>query len=269
MHKFTHPFFEGLTPTLHIAHRGGSALAPENTMVAFEQAVQAFGTDMLEIDVHLTADGVMVVFHDDDLDRTTDGRGPIAARTLAALREVDAGYHFTPDKGQTFPWRGRGVRVPRLDETLEAFPDLRFNIEVKTPNPHAVVGLLKVVRDLGAIDRVCIGSAKDRIGARLAAAAPEACHFYPQNALARYVLPTLAGLKPHLDRRYTVLDMPDRLGPLNLITPRLLRVAGETGRWVNVWTIDDPVQMGRLIQMGVGGVMTDRPDRLTAALAGC
>lgn len=237
-------------------------------MVAFEQAVEVYDTDMLEIDVHLTADGVVVVHHDDDLDRCSNGRGPIANHTWAQLQNIDAGYQFTPDGGQSWPWRDRGVRIPRLDETLEAFPELRFNIEIKTPNPHAIAAFLKVVRDLNAIDRVCMGSARDRVGARLAAAAPEGCHFYPQNALARFILPALAGLKPRLDRRYTVLDMPDHLGPLNLVTPRLLDVARATGRWVNVWTIDDAVQMGRLIRLGVGGVMTDRPDRLLAALAG-
>ncbi|HZG41378.1 MAG TPA: glycerophosphodiester phosphodiesterase family protein, partial [Longimicrobium sp.] len=105
-------FLRGLRPTLHISHRGGAALAPENTLDAFRLAVERYRTDMLELDVHLTRDGEWVVAHDDTLERCTDGTGPLAALTLAELRRLDAGFGFSPDEGRTFPFRGRGARIP-------------------------------------------------------------------------------------------------------------------------------------------------------------
>src|SRR5689334_5224836 len=109
-----HPYLRGLRPTLHIAHRGGSALAPENTLAAFARAVDEFHTDVLELDVHATRDGELVVAHDPDVARCTDGEGAIAERTYAELAALDAGYRFTRDSGATFPFRGRNVRIPRL-----------------------------------------------------------------------------------------------------------------------------------------------------------
>ena len=108
-----HPFFEGLSPTLHISHRGGALLAPENTMAAFEQAVQRYRTDMLEIDVQLTRDGELVVAHDDDVDCCTDGTGDISTYTLEALQRLDAGHRFTRTAATAFRSVGRGCRSPR------------------------------------------------------------------------------------------------------------------------------------------------------------
>src|SRR5262245_46925820 len=122
-------------PTLHpvlaggpllIAHRGGSGLAPENTMAAFTRAVELWQPDMFELDVHASADGACVVIHDPTIDRTTNGAGPVASRSLAELQSYDAGYRFTADGGRTFPFRNQGVRIPTLDEVLSAFPDLRI-----------------------------------------------------------------------------------------------------------------------------------------------
>ena len=130
----THAFLEGLRPTLHIAHRGGATLAPENTVAAFDAAVGRWRTEMLEIDVRPTADGEIVVFHDDVLDRCTDGTGPVEALTWSELQTLDAG-HAHPD------FRGQGVRVPRLDEVLDRFPTLRFNIAAGQPAQVAPVQL--------------------------------------------------------------------------------------------------------------------------------
>ena len=108
-----------------VAHRGGSKLAPENTMAAFRRAVDWWGADMLELDVRLTRDGHVVVIHDATLDRTTDGEGPVAERTLDEIHALDAGYRFEdPDGGRSF--RGTGVVVPRFEEVLMAFPGARI-----------------------------------------------------------------------------------------------------------------------------------------------
>lgn len=253
-------------PPLHIAHRGGAGLYPENTMAAFEAAVNHHRTDALEIDVHLSADGVVMVCHDETLDRCTDATGPVSARTAAELAKVDAGYRFTADEGASFPFRGKGIGIPRLDAVLAAFPRLPFNIEVKSGDPALVAGFAKVVRAAGATRRICCGGEHDAVGEALVEALPEATHFYPTNAATMFVLTALQGGDPPVDPRYTVLDMPAEFGGMPLITPKLVEAAAKHGRFINVWTIDETAEMHRLLDLGVGGIMTDRPDRLRTVL---
>ncbi|MBN1207101.1 MAG: glycerophosphodiester phosphodiesterase [Myxococcaceae bacterium] len=259
-------FLQGLKPTLHIAHRGGALLAPENTLHAFRMAVERYHTHMLELDVHLTRDGELVVAHDSTLDRCTDGAGPLAALTLSELQRLDAGFHFTPDGGRTFPFRGQGVRVPTLREVLRAFPGLRINLEMKPEPPGTEDALHQVLREEHALDLVCMGSEHDAVAERLAHRMPDACHFYPREALIAYVLPVRAGETPPVDPRYTVIDMPVYLGELRLVDEDFLRAAARHGKWVNVWTVDEPAEMRRLVSEGVGGIMTDRPDLLRQVL---
>lgn len=264
----THPFFDGLAPTLHIAHRGGAALAPENTLAAFDRAVTRFRTDMIELDVHPTADGEIVVFHDDTLERCTDGAGPVQAHAWADLARLDAGFRFTPDGGASFPFRrggtGAGVGIPRLAEVLSRFPDLRINLELKA-GPRAagaVEPLVALLKAHDALDRVCLGSEDDTLGAALHAAAPEACHFFPAQALTALVMSLKTGAEPVVDPRYRVLDMPFVWQGMRLVDPDLLAACAARGLWVNAWTVDSPDEMRYLLHIGVGGIMTDRPDVL-------
>lgn len=262
----THPFLRGLRPTLHIAHRGGAALAPENTMVAFRQAVERYRTQMLELDVHLTRDGEVVVAHDPTLDRCTDGEGPLDALTWPELSRVDAGFRFSPDGGKTFPFRGQQVRIPRLVELLRAFPQMRLNIELKAgggPLEEAFAGLLRAE---GAVDRVCCGSESDETAARLVKALPEGCHFYPREAGTALVMAAMSDEPAPNDERFHVLDMPWELDGTPLYTAALQRETRRLGKWVNVWTVDDPAAMRTLVHDGVGGIMTDRPDLLREIL---
>ena len=259
-----HSFLQGLVPTLHIAHRGGSALAPENTLAAFQRAVQEFHTDMLELDVHLTRDEVAVVSHDPTVDRCTDGGGAIAEMSLAQLQHLDAGYRFSPDEGGTFPFRDRGVRIPTFVEVLRAFPSMRLNVELKAAGMEA--RFAETVRRENAVARVCCGSEVDEVATRLAAALPEACMFYPGSALAEFIVGVRERGRPPLDDRYSVLDVPLFFLGVRLVDPDLIRAARETGRWINVWTVDDPEEMRRLAAEGVGGIMTDRPDLLRQVL---
>jgi glycerophosphoryl diester phosphodiesterase len=262
----SHPFFRGLEPTLHISHRGGSLLAPENTLVAFRMAVERYHTQVLETDVHLTRDGELVVSHDATLERCTNGEGAIADHTLAELQRLDAGYHFTPDGGRTFPFRGQGLRLPSLREALRTFPHPRFNIEVKPDVPGIEEAFHQVLREEGALERACVGSEQDAVGGRLAREMPDACHFYPREALTAFILAVRAGERPPVDPRYTVLDMPLYFGEVRLVDEALLRAADAHRRWINVWTVDDPEEMRRLVAEGVGGIMTDRPDLLRQVL---
>ncbi|MDC0714981.1 glycerophosphodiester phosphodiesterase [Stigmatella sp. ncwal1] len=258
-------FLHGLKPTLHISHRGGALLAPENTLCAFQAAVERYRTQMLELDVHLSRDGELIVAHDATLDRCTDGSGPLAAFSLAELQRLDAGFRFTPD-GRTFSFRRQGVRIPTLREVLKAFPDLRINLELKPDTPGAEQALHQVLREEGALERVCLGSEHDTVAERLVACMPEACHFYPRDALAAYVIAVRSGEPPPEDPRYTVLDMPLYFGEVRLVDEAFLRTVTSQGKWVNVWTVDDAAEMRRLVTEGVGGIMTDRPDTLRQIL---
>ncbi len=260
------PFFQGLRPTLHIAHRGGSALAPENTRVAFDAAVQRWRTDMLELDVHLTRDGDLVVAHDPTLQRCTDGEGRILDFSLIELQRLDAGYRFTTDGGKTFPFRGKGVRLPSLREVLQAYPGLRLNVELKQDTPGAAEALAQQVREYGAQSRVCLGSELDAVGEKLLALLPDVVHFYPREALSQAVVAVKSGETLAADSPYSVLDMPYHFGDVVLVDADFLAATARAGKWVNVWTVDAEEDMRILVALGVGGIMTDRPDLLRQVL---
>ena len=124
----------GNSRPLVFAHRGGGGLYPENTLEAFKYSV-SMGVDVLELDVHSTSDGTLVVMHDSQVDRTTNGSGQVNQMTLVQLKKLDAGYGFTPDGGKTYPYRGRGITIPTLQEVFDALPDKTFNIEPKQAEP--------------------------------------------------------------------------------------------------------------------------------------
>ena len=156
-----HPFFD--TPTPHLfGHRGASAHAPENTLPAFERACQA-GVPYLETDCHATSDGEIVLLHDPEVNRTTDGEGRIGTLTFAEVERLDAGFRFTPDDGRTFPFRGTGVRIPRLVEVLERFADARINLEVKSDLPAVAEEVVRIVRRTGATERMLLAAGEDGV----------------------------------------------------------------------------------------------------------
>jgi glycerophosphoryl diester phosphodiesterase len=260
------PFLQTLRPTLHISHRGGALLAPENTLVAFGAAVERWRTDMLELDVHLSQDGALVVSHDPTVQRCTDGEGRIAELRWPELERLDAGYHFSADGGRTHPFRGRGVKLALLQDVLRTFTGVRLNVEVKAEAPGVEAEVASVLRREGAVDRVCLGSELDDLAARLVEVLPEACHFYPRDALTALVVAFKSGAEPPDDPRYQVLDMPLDYGEVRLVDRALLDAARRLGRWVNVWTVDDVPTMQALVELGVGGIMTDRPDLLRSVL---
>jgi glycerophosphoryl diester phosphodiesterase len=261
-----HPLFRGLRPTLHIAHRGGAALAPENTRIAFDLAVSRWRTDMLELDVHLTRDGELAVSHDPTLQRCTDGEGHIRELTLRELQTLDAGHRFTLDGGTSFPFRGRGVRIPSFGEILRAYPELPFNVELKADTAGAAEALVELIRSEKATGRVCLGSELDALGEKLVELLPGGCHFYPRDALTEAVVAVKSGEAFPLETPYAVMDLPYRFGDATLVDADLVHAATRAGKWVNVWTIDAEEDMRALASIGVGGIMTDRPDLLRQVL---
>src|SRR5918998_1323473 len=155
---------------VNLAHRGASALAPENTIEAFRLAVEA-GAGGLELDVHVTRDGHIVVIHDATVDRTTNGTGAVSEMTLEELRRLDAGHNFSPDGGPTRPYRGRGVRVPTLREVLREFPGVAVNIDIKAGNPGIEETVLGVLCEANALGRALAlrpcGACQGRKGGRV------------------------------------------------------------------------------------------------------
>jgi glycerophosphoryl diester phosphodiesterase len=255
-----HPYFAG-APLL-IAHRGGAALAPENTLLALRRAVEWWDSDILEIDVNPTRDGEVVVSHDHTVDRTTDGSGAVASKTLDELRRFDAGYRFTPDGGSSFPFRGEGVQIPTLKEVLTALPQTRINVELKDGRAQARVW--EVVHELDATHRVLIAAGKLRnrslfsvyAGAR-SAAAEEMYAF-----LALHRLHAAALFYPLVD----AFQMPERSGEWQVLSPRFVREVQAKNLAVHVWTVNEEADMRRLLSWGVDGIITDRPDRLAKVL---
>ncbi len=255
-----HPYFAG-APLL-VAHRGGAKLAPENTVAAFRQAVDDWDADILEMDVRLTADGRVVVLHDETVDRTTDGTGSIRRMSWARARELDAGYRFRDLNGQR-SLRGRGVRIPLFEEVLDAFPRTRINVESKAP--EAARPLAEVIRSRAAEHRVLIAAEFE--GTRREARGypgpwgASRSHLVPFWALSR--LPLLGRLYvPSAD----AFQIPQRSGQIRILTPALIRGAHDRNIPVHVWTVDDPDDMRRLLAWGVDGIQTDRPDLLADVL---
>ena len=244
-----------------VAHRGGSKIAPENTLVAFRQAVEVWEADMLELDVRLTRDGVPVVIHDPTVDRTTDGVGAVGTMGIADLRRLDAGARFRDAEGAT-PWAGRGVRVPTLDEVLEAFPDVWINIECKVPE---VAGpAVETVLRHQAEHRVLMAAEYERWrrGARGYPGPWGASRHHVLLFRVLCGLPRAAGYTPGAD----VLQVPEAWKGRRIVTPRFIEQAHRKNIPVQVWTVDDPGDMARLLEWGVDGIQTDRPDLLARVL---
>ena len=255
-----HPALQG--GPLLIAHRGGSALMPENTLAAFLQAEQQWAADMIELDVRASADGHCVVIHDATVDRTTNGSGPVAELTLAELQALDAGFRFSPDAGRTFPFRDQGIRIPTIEEVLAALPAMRLTVELKTVD--AQEPLFRAIAQYQATDRVIAAGERNAYRTMFAsyrgakgASLEEALPFFLMHRifLARF------GRIPA-----QVVQTCEVYRGRRILTPRLVRDYHARGILVHVWTVNEEADMERLLDWGVDGLVTDRPDRLAALL---
>lgn len=237
-----------------IGHRGGAGAAPENTVAAIRHGVEA-GADAIEFDIHATSDGRIVLFHDDTLDRTTDGAGPVEARTLAELRRFDAGHGYTPDLGRSFPFRGAGVRIPTLAEALEAAEGLPVVCEVKTPAAGRL--LAEWLPDRPERERMIVGGFDPAALAPAAAAARWRCA--TRKDLAPLVLLGRLGLPARLLPEVGAAMVPVRHRGLRVVTRGFVRRCHATGAGVHVWTVNRPDEMRTLLDLGVDGLISDFP----------
>jgi glycerophosphoryl diester phosphodiesterase len=246
------------------AHRGGARLRPENTVAAFHHGL-GLGADGLELDVHLTKDGVVVVHHDPTLERTTNGRGRLREQTADDLSRLDAGCNFRAADG-TFPFRGQGLGIPRLSDILTRFSDVPIIIEFKVNEPELAERTIAVVRQAGAVERVTFGS----FGARVLRAARALEPRIPTGSSreeTRWALYRSWVRWPLGRTAYAEFQVPEHSGLTTIVTPSFVAHAGRAGVPVKVWTVDDEADMRRLAGWGVAGIITDRPD-IAAAVFG-
>ncbi len=248
----SHAFVTAQPAPRVFAHRGwhvGDLAGCENSLAAFRRAV-AEGISYLETDVHLTSDGVVVAFHDDRLDRVTDAAGPIARRSYSELRDVRIG--------------GKEP-IPTMAEVLEHCPDARFNID---PKSDEVVGpLLDLLREGSVIDRVCVGSfSSARLSTLRAAAGPRLATSLGPREVARAMGAARIGRRITA-RGAIAAQVPLRFRRVQVVTPRFINAMHRSGLEVHVWTINDRDAMERLLDLGVDGIVTDRPDLLRDLLA--
>lgn len=241
---------------LILAHRGASAYAPDHTHTALRLALEQ-GAHAIEADVHLSRDGHPILHHNGDLSENTDGGGPIDRYTLAQLREFDAGYRYSPDGGRTYPYRGKGERLLTLADALEAFPDTRFNLDIK--QRKAAEPTRRIIEEHGAADRVLVASFYSwRRGPALRR------HPGPRSVSLDQMLPFMLLHWARLDAMWKppveAMQLPEFYHGLRVVTPRLIERAHRHGIRVHVWTVDDEGEMDRLLDWGVDGIVTNKPD---------
>lgn len=233
---------------LALAHRGGAALAPENTLAAFGRSVD-LGYRYLETDVRVTSDGELVCFHDATLDRVTGLRGPVRRHTLASLRSTRVG----------------GEPIATLRDALEAFPGANFTVDLK--DRDAIAPLAELLQDNDFRDRVCVAGAWDGWLAELRGHAPGVRTALGWRSLTALITSARAGMP--CARRFATAEfahVPLRLGRFPVFVERLVAGAHRIGVRVIVWTVDDPIEITRLLDAGVDGIITDRPDVLREVL---
>jgi len=257
-----HGFFAGTRPRL-FAHRGASGEAPENTLAAFQRAVE-IGVSYVELDVHASRDGQVVVIHDGTLERTTNGYGNVRHHALSELQQVDAGYHFSPDGGQTFPFRSSGVHLPTLAEVLRSFPTLKVTVEIKQADPPIEEQVIDTVRACGRESQVILASEHDQVLTRVRARAPDIATSFAYGEVVDFIqrvaTDQLAGYRPPGQ----ALQIPPEFQGVPLVTSQTVAAAHGLGCEVHVWTINDPQEMERLLALGVDGIMSDFSARLLA-----
>ncbi len=256
---------------LNIAHGGGLLIRPTHTIEAYDQALED-GADMLELDVHQTLDGVIVVMHDATLDDTTSCSGAIKEMTFAEIRECDAGYHFTTDGGATYPYRGMGLVVPSLEEVLERYPDTAVNIEVKQQEPSLIDDLVDLIRQYEFEDKMVGASFSTEVLAELRDAAPEIATSLSEDESLEFWTKSWLPIDPGYVPPGEFLQLPVQYnlggsGPIPVLHDGFVPRVEELDMYVHIWTVNDEQEMRWLIEVkGVHGIMTDDPPLLTRVI---
>jgi len=261
-----HPYYTAERPAVMvIAHQGGNHLWPDNTLFAFQNALD-LGVDVLEMDLHITSDDVLVIIHDETVDRTTDGSGEVEQMTLAEIKALDAGYHWTRDEGATYPYRGQGIRIPTLEEVFQAFPGQRMTIEIKKTERSMAAPFCAMIRKYNMQERVLVASFHDERMAEFRAECPEVATSSARQETTIFVLLTKVFLGGLVSPEFHSLQVPKESSGITVMTPGFVQAAHARNLKVEPWTINDPEQMKLYLEWGVDGMITDRPDLLLEIL---
>jgi glycerophosphoryl diester phosphodiesterase len=250
---------------LVIAHRGGAGLWPENTMHAFEGA-RKLGVDVIETDVRSTADGALVLIHDASVERTTNGAGSVDEMTLAELKKLDAGYRWSADGGKSFPFRGRGLSVPMLEEVFRAFPQMNFNIEPKQETPSIIEPLCRLIRERKMASRIVVGSFSHALLEEFRRACPEIATSASPVEVSEFLALSNDAWEASYKPAMQALQVPEHAGGRRVLTESFVEAAHRHQMKVHAWTVNETIDMHRLLEIGVDGLMTDYPDRLMELL---
>ena len=250
---------------LVIAHQGGDEIWPGNTMFAFELAVK-MGVDVIETDIRQTKDGVLVVSHDEIVDGKSNGVGRITDLTYAQLQKLDAAYNWSPEQGPTFPYRGKGITYTSLEEVFKSFPNMRFNIDMKQTDPPIYSAFCDLIRKYHMQDKVIAASFSHQNTAAFRKICPEVTTSGDESETRTFVFMNFAYLGHWYSPDFKAFQVPIKSSGITIITPHFVRAAHERNIRVDVWTIDETTEMKRLLDMGVDGIITDRPDRLMELL---
>lgn len=256
----------GSPPPRIFGHRGAAGVAPENTLPSFALAA-ALGASYLELDVHATEDGVVVVLHDATLDRTSDGTGRVCEQTWAEISALDAGYRYTND-GRSYPYRGQGARVPSLESVLRAFPNCCFNVEIKQETPSIIGTVLDVLRRTDTVDRTLLAAEHHTIMEQIRV---EAGALVATSMSAMEVAQFIGRLATN---DWQGCEMPARAAQIptayegtELVTKESIAALHRFGCEVHVWTVNDTAEIERLLDLGVDGIMSDLPGLITQAVS--
>lgn len=264
------PYFDVQQP-LVIAHRGGGGLRPENTLAAFRHATR-LGVDVLELDVHESADGVLIVMHDERVDRTTNGNGAIKEMLAADIFKLDAAYHWLPTDHESKPnaippFRGEGIAPPKLIDVLNEFPEMRFNIEIKQYEPSISRAVCDALQAANVADRVIVAADDSTVSREFR----DLCPDIPTGAYQSEVMWFMVNQKMHLLAFYQpkayALEIPPSSHGIQLVDRNIVASARQQGMHVLPWTINDKTQMRQFLSDGVSGIITDYPDRLLSVIA--
>ncbi|MBN2656488.1 MAG: glycerophosphodiester phosphodiesterase [Spirochaetales bacterium] len=249
-----------------LAHRGDSVRYPENTMPAFQSAVE-MGVDVIETDVHLSQDGEVVIWHDDSLERMTGDPRKITEMNWDEIKKINAAYQFTPDGGKSFPYRENPVFPVLLRDLLSRFPEMRFNVDLKDDKPELAEAHGKILMETGALSRVVTASFHPAILKLFRRGYPGALTSCTSGEVLKLlILFHTRLLYLPLPYRMKVLQVPEFSGKTRILSSEFISVLHKRGFRIQVWTVNEKDEMVRFLQMGVDGIFTDRPALLKETL---
>lgn len=253
---------------LNIAHRGGRGLSPEHTIFAYKKALQV-GADVLELDVHSTKDGEIIVIHDPKVDRTTDGKGKVNELTLSEIKRLDAGYRFAIKRGnkEEYPFRGKRLFIPALQEVFSEFPNQRINIEIKQFEPQIEGALFGIIKEMNMTDNVLVVSENSKAIKRFRRISKDAIATGASVVeVRRFVIFMRLKILPLYIPVADAFQIPEYHGDYHLLTEEFIEKAHKKNIKIHIWTVNEKKDMKRLIKMGVDGIITDYPDLLNEVI---